>query len=205
MKIANVLMSTCTAALLLSGCMTEEPIKQRVADDRILLIENNKFSAELLSAKTLINDDGLLTVDADVLLSRTAPLHWVFCGDPKLTVWYHFDWIDAQGNVSTPLVQYEMSALPGNVLTFHGVAPAEKYINYRLTISLRGKTTEEEAAQAREEIKKQYSESGRIKPAGKSQAKQMDKKQQSAKKPAAKKAPAKKPAEKPGKLTEPFN
>ena len=215
MKIANVLMSACTAALLLTGCMTEEPIKQRVSDDRIILIGNNRFSAELLSSKTLIDDDGLLTVDADVLLSRTSPLSWVFCGDPKLTVWYHFDWIDAQGNVSAPLVQNEMAALPGNILTFHGVAPAEKYINYRLTISLRGKTTEEEAAQAREEIKKQYSESGRIKPAGKSQAKQMDKKQQSAKKPAAKKAPAKKPAakkapakkpaEKPGKLTEPFN
>jgi len=235
MKITNVLMSTCAAAMLLTGCMTEEPIKQRVSDDRIILIDNSKFSTGLLSAKTLINDEGLLTVDANVLVSRTSPLRWIFCGDPQVTVWYHFDWIDAQGNISSPVVQREMVVLPGNILVFHGVAPAEKYINYVLTISLRGAETAEEAAKQREEVKKLYSESGKIKPAGKSEARQKSRKKKSVKpavkkapaekaaaKPAAKKAPAEKaaakpavekapakkaaePAAKPGKLTEPFD
>jgi len=222
MKITNVLMCACAAAMLLAGCMTEEPIKQRVSDDRIIMIENSKFSLGLLSAKTLINDDGLLTVDANVLLSRTSPIRWIFSGDPKVTVWYHFDWIDAQGNISSPVVQREMVVLPGNILFFHGVAPAEKYINYVLTISLRGAETPEEAARQREEVKKLYSESGKIKPAGKSEAKQKPQKKKSAKpaakkapakkasaKPAAKKAPAEKaaakPAAKPGKLTESFD
>lgn len=234
MKITNVLMGACAAVLLLAGCMTEEPIKQRVSDDRVILINNEKFSVGLLSSKTLINDDGLLTVDVNVLLSRTTPLRWIFSGDPKVTVWYHFDWIDAQGNISSPVVQREMVVLPGNILFFHGVAPAEKYINYVLTISLRGAETAEEAAKQREEVKKLYSESGKIKPAGKSEAKQKPRKKKSVK-PAAKKAPAKKaaakpaakktaakkaakpadkkapakktsePAAKPGKLTEPFD
>ncbi len=235
MKITNVLMSTCAAAMLLTGCMTEEPVKQRVSDDRIILIDNSKFSTGLLSAKTLINDDGLLTVDANVLVSRTSSLRCIFTGDPKVTVWYHFDWIDADGNISSPVVQREMVVLPGNILFFHGVAPAEKYINYVLTISLRGAETPEEAARQREEVKRLYSESGKIKPAGKSEAKQKSKKKsvkpaakkapakkaaakpavkkapakKAAAKPAAKKAPAKKaaaePAAKPGKLTEPFD
>ena len=232
MKITNVLMCTCAAAMLLTGCMTEEPVKQRVSDDRIILIDNSKFSTGLLSAKTLINDEGLLTVDANVLLSRTSPIRWIFSGDPKVTVWYHFDWIDAQGNISSPVVQREMVVLPGNILFFHGVAPDEKYINYVLTISLRGAETPEEAARQREEVKKLYSESGKIKPAGKSEAKQKPRKKKSVKpavkkapakkaaakpaakkapakkaaaKPAAKKAPAEKAAAKPGKLTESFD
>ena len=217
MKITTLLMSTCAAAVLLTGCMTEEPIKQRASDERIILIDNSKFSVGLLSAKTLINDDGLLTVDANVLLSRTAPLRWIFTGDPKVTVWYHFDWIDAQGNLRSPVVQREMVVLPGNIMSFHGVAPAEKYINYRLTISLRGAETAEEASKQRDEIKQQYS-SGKIKPAGKSEAKRTDKSQQAVKpaekkapakkaaaKPAEKKAPAAKETVKPGKLTESFD
>ena len=218
MKITNVLMSTCAAAMLLTGCMTEEPVKQRVTDDRIILTDNSKFSMGLLSAKTLINDEGLLTVDANVLVSRTSPIRWIFTGDPKVTVWYHFDWIDAQGNISSPVVQREMVVLPGNILVLHGVAPSEKYINYVLTISLRGAETPEEAARQREEVKKLYSESGKIKPAGKSEAKQKTGKKKSVKpaakkapaekaaaKPAAKKAPAEKAAAKPGKLTESFD
>ena len=39
----------------------------------------------------------------------------------------------------------EMVILPGNIMVLHGVAPAEKYINYVLTISLRGAETAEEA------------------------------------------------------------
>lgn len=196
MKIAKIAIGLCTGALLLSGCMTEEPVKQRAADERIELTGNSSFSIELLNAKTLIDDDGLLTVDARILLSRTGPFRWFFCGDPSVNIWYRFSWIDAQGNIHPP-TQREIVALPGNIIDLHGVAPSEKYINYRLTVSLKGPETDEEANKRNEGIKK----SGKVKPAGKSQAaivKSNAKKR--AAKPAAKKAaPAKaeaKPAEK---------
>lgn len=226
MKIAKVVIGVCAAALLMSGCMTEEPIKQRASDERIKLVENSSFTLELLSARTMINDEGLLTVDASALLGRTGYFRWVFSGDPKVTVWYHFDWIDSQGNICPP-VQREMSALPGNILDFHGVAPAEKYINYHLSISLKGPEANDDVSKKKTaKMKKIYVKSGKVKPAGKSRAKQIDKTKiqknspkKSAAAPAAKQtAPAagpavKKPAEHskaesgtaPQKLTEPFN
>ena len=225
MKITKLVIGACAAALLMTGCMTEEPIKQRAADERITLIGNSSFDIELLSAKTMINDEGLLTVDASMLLSRTGYFRWVFCGDPQVTVWYHFTWIDDQGNICPP-VQHEMSALPGNIIDLHGVAPEEKYINYHLTVSLKGPESDKAKTQKdNPEVKKQYIKDGKVKPAGKSQAKQIvgPKAQEKpaakpaekpAEKPAAK--PAEKPAEKPAakpaentskqqKLTEPFN
>ena len=193
MKIAKVLIGACAGAMLLTGCMTEEPIQQRAVDDRIQLIGNNSFSIELLKATTLINDDGLLTVDASALISRTAPLRRVFCGDPKLTVWYHFDWIDADGNMCKP-VQHEMYALPGNIVSVHGVAPDEKYINYQLTISLKGPGVKQETAGPQEAVKKPAPKK-KVKPAGKSRARQIKK---SKAKPAEKKtAPAPKETVKP--------
>ena len=170
MKIAKILIGAGAGILMLTGCMTDEPVKQRASDARIELVDNFSFKIELLRAGTMINDEGLLTVDASAVLSRTGYFRWVFAGDPKVTVWYHFDWIDAEGNICPP-VQREMVALPGNIIDFHGVAPEEKYINYHLTISLKGPETEEEAARQRDEIKKQYAEGGKVKPAGKSQAK----------------------------------
>jgi len=187
MKIAKAVIGFCAGALLLSGCMTEEPVKQRAADERIELIGSSSFSIELLSAKTLVNDEGLLTVDARVLLSRTGPIRWFFCGDPNINVWYRFSWIDAEGNIYPP-TQREMVSLPGNIIDLHGVAPAEKYINYHLTISLKGPETDAEANKKSKKIKK----SGGVKPAGKSQAAIV--KTNSAKtgtKPAAKKTEAK--------------
>ena len=234
MKIAKVIIGVCAAALLMSGCMTEEPIKQRASDERIKLIDNYSFTIELLSAKTMINDEGLLTVDARMLLSRTGYFRWVFGGDPQVTVWYHFSWIDADGNVYPP-VQREMSVLPGNIIDLHGVAPEEKYINYHLTISLKGPEVSKDISRMQNpEEKKKYIRSGKVKPAGKSQAKQIAGpkgwKKTVAKKPAAKpetkkaaakpeakktaaKPAAKKPAAKSAeknspkteKLTEPFD
>ena len=200
MKIAKVLIGACAGALLLSGCMTEEPIKQRVSDTRITMINSRSFTVEPLSARTMINDDGLLTVDVSAVLSRTGYLRWVFSGDPKITVWYHFDWIDADGNICPP-IQHEMSSLPGKIVDFHGVAPEEKYINYCLTISLKGPETPEEAAQQRKEVKKLYTESGKVKPAGRSEARPSARK---ARKPAAQNKVSE-PAKKQQKLTEPFN
>ena len=203
MKITKVIIGVCTAAILMSGCMTEDPIKQRASDDRIKLINSYSFTIELLSAKTMINDEGLLTVDARVLLSRTGYFRWVFGGDPQVTVWYHFTWIDANGNVCPP-VQREMSVLPGNIIDLHGVAPEEKYINYHLTISLKGPEASQQASRMQNpELKETYIRSGKVKPAGKSQAKQIAgpkgwKKtaaKSEAKKPAAK-SEAKKPAAK---------
>ena len=194
MKIAKVVIGACTAALLISGCMTEEPVKQRATDERIKLVESNSFSIELLSAKTIINDEGLLTVDASTILSRTGYFRWVFCGDPQVTVWYHFTWIDAQGNIYPP-VQRELSALPGNIIDFHGVAPEEKYINFHLTISLKGPEAAEDASKKQDpEVKKKYVQSGKVKPAGKSRAKQIVGPLAQKKAPAK---PAAKPAAKP--------
>ena len=228
MKVASVLTGVCASALLLTGCMTEEIITQRATEDRIELIGGSSFKIELLDAKTLVNDDGLLTVDASAVISRTNPFRWFFIGDPQLTVWYHFDWIDAKGNICPP-VQHEMAAMPGNIVSFHGVAPEEKYINYRLTVSLKGPATKEETDKQQDKVKKQVAESGKVKAAGKSQAKKGKKskkakkaKTAAPKKDAAKAAPAKqekqaeKPAAKPAektadkpakqqKLTEPFN
>ncbi len=214
MKIAKIVFGLCAGALLLTGCMTEEPVKQRAADERIELIGTSSFSIDLLSAKTLVNDDGLLTVDAKALLSRTGPIRWFFCGDRNVTVWYHFDWIDSEGNICPP-VQREVVVLPGNIVDFHGVAPDEKYINYHLTISLKGPETEEEAARQREELKKSYAKSGKVKPAGKSEAaivktnaKPAAKPEEKAEvkseaKPAEKKAEPKKAAEPQAKKAEP--
>ena len=195
MKIAKAVIGLCTGALLLTGCMTEEPIKQRATDQRIELIGNSSFNIDLLSAKTLINDDGLLTVDAKVLLSRTGPLRWIFCGDPKVTVWYRFTWIDSKGN-TTKAPQREMVTLPGSIIDLHAVAPEEKYINYRLIVSLEGPETDAEANKQSEEIK----EAGEVKPAGKSEAVIVKKNVEPKAKPAEKKAEVKpaeaKPAEK---------
>ena len=172
MKSAKILAGVWIGVLALAGCMTDELVKQRASDERIELIGSGSFKIELLNARTLINDDGLLTVDASALLSRTGSFRWFFCGDPKVTVWYHFDWIDAEGNICPP-VQREMVALPGNIVDFHGVAPEEKYITYYLTVSLKGPETKEEAARQRDKVKKQYAEAGKLKPAGKSQARRI--------------------------------
>ncbi len=189
MKIGKIMIGAVAGALLMTGCMTEEPIKQRATEERIKLIGNSSFTIELLNARTMINDEGLLTVDAKVLLSRTGYFRWVFTGDPKVTVWYHFTWIDSQGNSPAP-VQREMAALPGNILDFHGVAPDEKYINYHLTISLKGPEAESEAENKNknaQELKKTYVKDGKIKPAGRSQAKiAKPKAQKNAAKPAVK-------------------
>ena len=204
MKIASILTGVCAGTLLLSGCMTEEPISQRATEERIELIEGGSFKIELLDAKTLIDDDGLLTVDATAVISRTNPFRWFFIGDPKVTVWYHFDWIDAKGNIHPP-IQHEMVALPGNIISFHGVAPEEKYINYRLTVSLKGPATKEDNAEQQNKVKKQVAESGKVAPAGKSQAKKSAKKRKNTpkkaaqKKDAAKAAPAEKKADAPKK------
>ena len=222
MKIGKIMIGAFAGALLMTGCMTEEPIKQRATEERIKLIGNSSFTIELLNAKTMINDEGLLTVDASVLLSRTGFFRWLFTGDPKVTVWYHFTWIDSQGNTCPP-TQHEMVALPGNIIDLHGVAPEEKYINYHLTISLKGPEASSEAEHKNEnkqELKKTYVKDGKVKPAGRSQARKVaDPKAQKEAKPAAKAEakPAAKPAakaeakpaaktdSKPQKLTEPFN
>ena len=209
MKVAKVLIGVCAGAMLLTGCMTEHPIKQRATDDRIELIGNNSFSIELLKAATLINDEGLLTVDASALISRTAPLRWVFCGDPKLTVWYHFDWIDADGNMVPP-VQHEMYALPGNIVSFHGVAPAEKYIKYHLTISLKGPTVKQQAAEPKEsagpqEAVSQPAPRENVKPAAQPVEKKPAPAMEEAVSPAEQTAPPAKETAKPQKLTEPFD
>lgn len=209
MKITKIVLAAAAAVLFLPGCMTEEPIKERATDARIELVNSSSFKVELLKSSFFINDDGLLTVDASALLSRTGSFRWVFAGDPQITVWYHFDWIDAEGNICPPQ-QCEMTALPGNIVDFHGVAPSEKYVSYRLTVSLTGPETKEEAEKQQAELKKASSVKAEAVP-----AESKEKAPAKAEVKAAEKAPAKteavpaKTAEKAPakqqKLTEPFN
>ena len=79
------------------------------------------------------DDNGLLTVDVTIEISRTSFWYWVFNGDPLLTLAYRFDWIDEQGRAACLPWQFS-SALPGNILRFHGIAPAEKYTAFKLFV-----------------------------------------------------------------------
>ena len=54
MKIGKIMIGAFAGVLLMSGCMTEEPIKQRATEERIKLIGNSSFTIELLNAKTMI-------------------------------------------------------------------------------------------------------------------------------------------------------
>ena len=72
-------------------------------------------------------------MDVTIEISRTSFWYWVFNGDPLLTLAYRFDWIDEQGRAACLPWQFS-SALPGNILRFHGIAPAEKYTAFKLFV-----------------------------------------------------------------------
>ena len=112
-------------AAAICGCATGDEdfiIQKGITDERKNL--------EVLS-KT--DDNGLLTVDVTIEISRTSFWYWVFNGDPLLTLAYRFDWIDEQGRAACLPWQFS-SALPGNILRFHGIAPAEKYTAFKLFV-----------------------------------------------------------------------
>ena len=123
-------------AAAISGCATSEEdfiIQKGITDDRVELVGNSDFGLKNLEVFSKIDDNGLLTVDVTVEVSRTTFWFWVFHGDPLLTLAYHFNWIDDQGQTVAVPWQYS-SVLPGNILRFHGIAPGEKYTSFKLFV-----------------------------------------------------------------------
>ena len=146
MKIAKILFGT-VAALMLAGCMTEEPIQKKSADPQISMINNSSYELSLLSSKSYINDNGFLTVSASAYLSRTSTFSWIFSGDSPVKVYYTFEWSNANGKVMAAPAR-EVSALPGSVLDFHSVAPCEKVVAFRLVISLKNQKEDKKCDKA---------------------------------------------------------
>ena len=197
------------AATLLSGCMTDETIRKNAADPRIELINSASYTVRLLSSNSFIDDNGFLTVNAQTLLSRTSAWKWIFCGDPKVSVYFRMDFLDGKGRVCSSKVS-EITALPGNIVDFQGVAASEKYLSYKLTVSLEKldpvpvkkvvakKAPARKAAVKKAPAKKVAAKKAPAKKAAvkKAPAKKVAAKQAPAKKAAVKKAPAKKAAAK---------
>ena len=139
-------------AVAISGCATSEEefiIQKGITDERVELTGNSDFGLKNLEVLSKTDDNGLLTVDITVEISRTTFWFWVFHGDPLLKLAYRFDWIDAQGQAISLPWQYT-SALPGNILRFHGIAPAEKYASFKLFVQFckEGETLPDPAAAA---------------------------------------------------------
>ena len=217
MKTGKMIAGVFAAAFLLSGCMTEEHIQKQASDPRIDLVENSSKKVRLLSSSSFIDDNGFLTVNAQVLLSRTEPLRWIFCGDPKVPVYFRLDFLNGKGEVCASRVS-EIMAASGNIVDFQGVAASEKYISYKLTVSLEKlepspvkkaapakKAAVKKAAPAKKAAVKKAAPAKKAAVKKAAPAKKAAvKKAVPAKKAAVKKAaPAKKAAD--GKLTEPFN
>ena len=191
MKAGKIFACVFGAAALLSGCMTDETIQKNTADPRIALVNSSSYSVRLLSSNSFIDDNGFLTVNAQTLLSRTSAWKWIFCGDPKVTVYFRMDFLDGKGRVCSSKVS-EIMALPGNIVDFQGVAASEKYLSYKLTVSLEKLDPVPVAAPAKKAaVKKAPAKKVAVK---KAPAKKAAVKKAPAKKVAVKKAPAKKVA-----------
>jgi hypothetical protein len=130
---ASAVCALCLGALI-SGCAGQNDnfvISKGMEDKNVELTNNNDFAMKILDASSKIDDNGLLNVDVTIEISRTSFWHWVFHGDPLLTLAYRFDWMDSRGKVDC-LTWHYIKVLPGNILRFHGVAPLEKYTSYKL-------------------------------------------------------------------------
>ena len=138
MNMRFLMSAVCALSLAaaISGCATSEEdfiIQKGVNDDRVELVGNSDFGLKNLEVLSKTDDNGLLTVDVTVEVSRTTFWYWVFYGDPLLKLAYRFDWIDDQGQTAAMPWQYS-SVLPGNILRFHGIAPAEKYTSFKFFV-----------------------------------------------------------------------
>ena len=123
-------------AAAICGCATGDEdfiIQKGITDERVDLKSSSDFGMKNLEVLSKTDDNGLLTVDVTIEISRTSFWYWVFNGDPLLTLAYRFDWIDEQGRAACLPWQFS-SALPGNILRFHGIAPAEKYTAFKLFV-----------------------------------------------------------------------
>ena len=123
-------------AAAICGCATGDEdfiIQKGITDERVDQKSSSDFGMKNLEVLSKTDDNGLLTVDVTIEISRTSFWYWVFNGDPLLTLAYRFDWIDEQGRAACLPWQFS-SALPGNILRFHGIAPAEKYTAFKLFV-----------------------------------------------------------------------
>ncbi len=123
-------------AVAISGCATSEEefiIQKGITDERVDLTGDSDFGLKNLEVFSKTDDNGLLNADVTIEISRTTFWYWVFHGDPLLKLAYRFDWIDNQDRADSMPWQYT-SALPGNILRFHGIAPAEKYTSFKLFV-----------------------------------------------------------------------
>lgn len=136
MKFLMSAVCALSLAAAISGCATSDEdfiIQKGITDERVDLKNSSDFCMKNLEVLSKTDDNGLLTVDVTIEISRTSFWYWVFNGDPLLTLAYRFDWIDEQGRAACLPWQFS-SALPGNILRFHGIAPAEKYTSFKLFV-----------------------------------------------------------------------
>ena len=125
------------AALLLgAGCAFSEfkTTAEGAKDPRITMVENKGFSLKLLRTVTKIDDEGCLNADVTFELSGAPFLTWFSCGTPMQYLLYRYDWVDAGGKVLKGTVK-RVQILPGTILTVGGIAPSEKYKNFKFEIT----------------------------------------------------------------------
>ena len=104
MKFLMSAVCALSLAAAISGCATCDEnfiIQKGITDERVDLKNSSDFCMKNLEVLSKTDDNGLLTVDVTIEISRTSFWYWVFNGDPLLTLAYRFDWIDEQGRAAS--------------------------------------------------------------------------------------------------------
>ena len=202
------------AMLFCAGCAFSEfkTTAEAAKDPRVTMVESKGFSLKLLRTVTKIDDDGCLNADVTFELSGAPFFTWTSCGTPMQYLLYRFDWVDAKGKVLKGTVK-RVQILPGTILTVGGIAPSEKYKNFKFEINFCDKPCKGKAPVCCEKktapvkkaaakpvtVKKAPAKKAASKPASAkaTPAKAVPAKKAAAKPVAVKKAPAKKAASKP--------
>lgn len=124
------------AMLFTTGCVIKEfkTEMEGIRDERVTHVDSKFFSLKILEVTSQINNEGDLSVAASVEVSRPGFFTYTVCGNPQVKIFYAFEWLDAKGN-ATDKVWKEFRTLPGSIITFSGVAPATKYVNFRLYVA----------------------------------------------------------------------
>ena len=187
------------AMLFCAGCAFSEfkTTAEAAKDPRVTMVESKGFSLKLLRTVTKIDDDGCLNADVTFELSGAPFFTWTSCGTPMQYLLYRFDWVDAKGKVLKGTVK-RVQILPGTILTVGGIAPSEKYKNFKFEINFCDKPCKGKAPVCCEKktapVKKAAAKPVTVK---KAPAKKAASKPASAKATPAKAVPAKKAAAKP--------
>ena len=196
------------AAMLLSaGCVTRE-FKTDVGgiqDERVSYENTWLFSLKVLEVTSRINNEGDLAVTAALEVSRPGFFTYALCGNPQLKVSYCFEWLDAKGKAS-PKVWHDFKAFPGSIISFSGVAPSSKYVNFKLYVAVGDKNVKAKcvaAAPAAKTVKAPAKKAAPAKAAVKAPAKKAAPAKAAVKAPAKKAAPAKAAVKAPAKKAAP--